>query len=78
MALTGAGDVTLGPVPRHSPGQLAVVVEDGGHTVFRAADSSYTQDALLRGAVDGVGPDEAAERLTHQRIRAYAAETPTV
>ena len=28
--------------------------------------------------MDGVGPDEAAERLTHQRILTYAAETPTV
>lgn len=78
MALTEAGDVALVPVPGHSPGQLAVVVEDGDHAVFIAADSSYTQDALLRGVVDGVGPDEAAERLTHERIRAYAAETPTV
>jgi glyoxylase-like metal-dependent hydrolase (beta-lactamase superfamily II) len=78
MALTVAGDVTLVPVPGHSPGQLAVVVEDGDHSVFLAADSSYTQDLLLRGVVDGVGPDEAAERLTHERIRAYAAETPTV
>jgi N-acyl homoserine lactone hydrolase len=78
MALTEAGDVTLVPVPGHSPGQLAVVVEDNDHTVFLAADSSYTEDALLRGVVDGVGPDEAAERVTHERIRAYAAETPTV
>jgi N-acyl homoserine lactone hydrolase len=78
MALTDAGDVTLVPVPGHSPGQLAVVVEDGDHAVFLAADSSYTEDALLRGAVDGVGPDEAAERLTHERIRAYAGNTPTV
>jgi N-acyl homoserine lactone hydrolase len=78
MALTEAGDVTLVPVPGHSPGQLAVVVEDGDHAVFLAGDSSYTQDALLRGVVDGVGPDEAAERLTHERIRAYAAEMPTV
>jgi N-acyl homoserine lactone hydrolase len=78
MALTRAGDVTLVPVPGHSPGQLAVVVEDGDHAVFLAADSSYTEDALLRGVVDGVGPDEAGERLTHERIRAYAAETPTV
>ncbi len=78
MGLTEAGDVTLVPVPGHSPGQLAVVVEDGDHAVFLAADSSYTQDALLRGVVDGVGPDEAAERLTHERIRAYAEETPTV
>jgi N-acyl homoserine lactone hydrolase len=78
MALTEAGDVTLVPVPGHSPGQLAVVVEDGDHALFLAGDSSYTQDALLRGVVDGVGPDEAAERLTHERIRAYAAEMPTV
>ena len=78
MALTEAGDVRLVPVPGHSPGQLAVVVEDGDHAVFLAADSSYTEDALLRDVVDGVGPDEAAEHLTHERIRAYAAETPTV
>jgi N-acyl homoserine lactone hydrolase len=78
MPLTEAGDVTLVPVAGHSPGQLAVVVEEGDHAVLLAADSSYTQDLLLRGVVDGVGPDEAAERLTHERIRAYAAETPTV
>src|SRR5215208_2961457 len=63
---------------RSLPGELAVVVEDGDHAVFLAADSSYTEDALLRDVVDGVGPDEAAEHLTHERIRAYAAETPTV
>ena len=78
QGLTEAGDVTLVPVPGHSPGQIAVVVEDGDHTVFIAGDSSYTQDAMLRGAVDGVGADEDAERLTHERIRAYAAARPTV
>jgi N-acyl homoserine lactone hydrolase len=78
LPLTEAGDVTLVPVPGHSPGQLAVLVEDGDHSVFLAADSSYTLDAMLRGAVDGVGPDEDAERLTHERIRAYALATPTV
>ena len=78
LPLTAAGDVTLVPAPGHSPGHLAVLVEDGKQTVFLAGDSSYTEDAMLRGAVDGVGPDEDAERLTHQRIRAYAAATPTV
>ncbi|MGB0097754.1 MAG: N-acyl homoserine lactonase family protein, partial [Solirubrobacteraceae bacterium] len=58
MPLTEAGDVTLVPVPGHTPGQLAVVVQDGDHAVFLAGDSSYTEDALLRGVVDGVGPDE--------------------
>jgi glyoxylase-like metal-dependent hydrolase (beta-lactamase superfamily II) len=78
MALTEAGDVTLVPVPGHTPGQLAVVVQDGDHAAFLAGDSSYTEETLLRGVVDGVGPDETAERLTHERIRAYAAQTPTV
>jgi N-acyl homoserine lactone hydrolase len=76
--LTEAGDVTLVPIPGHTPGQVGVLVEDGEHSVFLAGDGSYTQDAMLRGAVDGVGADEDAERLTHERIRAYAAATPTV
>ena len=78
LALTEAGDVTLVPIPGHSPGQLGVLVADGDHSVLLAGDASYTQDAMLRGTVDGVGPDEDAERLTHERIRAYAAATPTV
>lgn len=78
LRLTEAGDVTLVPVPGHSPGQLGVLIEDRDHTVFLAGDSSYTQDLLLRGTVDGVGPDEDAQRLTHQRIRAYAGAHPTV
>jgi N-acyl homoserine lactone hydrolase len=78
LRLTEVGDVTLVPTPGHSPGQLAVLIDDGDHTVLLAGDSSYTEDAMLRGAVDGVGPDEDAERLTHERIRAYAAATPTV
>jgi hypothetical protein len=46
--------------------------------VFLAGDSSYTQELMLRKKVDGVGADEEAERLTHERIRAFAAATPTV
>jgi hypothetical protein len=33
---------------------------------------------MLRGKPDDVGADEEAERLTHERIRAFAAATPTV
>lgn len=76
--LTKAGDVTLVPLPGHTPGQLGVLIEDREHTVLIAGDSSYTQDLLLRGTVDGVGPDENAQRITHERIRAYAAARPTV
>jgi N-acyl homoserine lactone hydrolase len=78
LRLTEAGDVTLVPVPGHTPGQIGVLVDEGDHTVFLAGDSSYTQELMLRGKVDGVGADEEAERLSHERIRAFAAETPTV
>jgi hypothetical protein len=59
------------------PGYFARI-DQGDHTVFLAGDSSYTQELMLRGKVDGVGADEDAERLTHQRIRSFAAATPTV
>lgn len=76
--LTGAGDVTIVPLPGHTPGQIGVVVEDGDHVVLLAGDSSYTEDLMLRGVVDGPSPDDAAAQRTHARIRALAAETPTV
>ena len=78
LQLTKAGDVTIVPVPGHTPGQIGVIVQDGDHAVFLAGDSSYTQDLMLRGIVDGPSPDDAVAQLTHQRIRAFAAETPTV
>jgi N-acyl homoserine lactone hydrolase len=78
LPLTEAGDVTLVPAPGHTPGHVAVLVDEGDHSVLLAGDSSYTEEAMLRGIMDGVGSDEDAERLTHERIRAYAASTPTV
>ncbi len=78
LRLTRAGDVILVPLPGHSPGHRGVIIQDGDHSIFLAGDSSYTQDLLLRGMVDGVGPDEQAERITHQQIRDYATANPTV
>jgi glyoxylase-like metal-dependent hydrolase (beta-lactamase superfamily II) len=78
LRLTEAGDVVLVPLPGHTPGQIGVLVDQGDHTVFVAGDSSYTQELMLRGRPDGVGADEEAERITHQRIRAFAEVTPTV
>jgi N-acyl homoserine lactone hydrolase len=78
LRLTDAGDVILVPLPGHTPGQIGVLIHDGDHTVFFAGDSSYTQELMLHKKVDGVGADEEAARLTHQRIRMYAAANPTV
>ncbi|MFL5842530.1 MAG: N-acyl homoserine lactonase family protein [Thermoleophilaceae bacterium] len=78
LPLTKAGDVTLVPLPGHTPGQLGVVVEDDAETILLAADASYTQDLMLRGAVDGVSPDEQVARATLDRVQALAASRPTV
>jgi glyoxylase-like metal-dependent hydrolase (beta-lactamase superfamily II) len=78
MRLSKTGDVTLVPLAGHTPGQMGVMVDDGDHSVLLGGDSSYTEELMLRGKADGVGSDEDAERLTHERIRAFAAETPTV
>lgn len=78
LRLTEAGDVTIVPLPGHTPGQIGVLVQDGDHTVLLAGDSSYTEDLMLRGTADGVGVDDRGQRLTHERIRAYAADNPTV
>jgi N-acyl homoserine lactone hydrolase len=77
-ALTDAGDITVVPVPGHSHGQLAVVIDEGDHTIFLAGDSSYSENLMLRKAVDGVAPDEAAARDTLAQILSYAHATPTV
>jgi glyoxylase-like metal-dependent hydrolase (beta-lactamase superfamily II) len=78
LKLTAAGDVTLVGLEGHTPGHIGVVVEENDHLVLFAGDSSYNEDLMLRGAVDGVSPDEQAARRTHERIHALAAERPTV
>jgi len=76
--LTGAGDVAVVPLPGHTPGHIGVVVAEADHAVLLAGDASYSEELMLRGCVDGVATDDAASRLTHQRIRALAASRPTV
>jgi glyoxylase-like metal-dependent hydrolase (beta-lactamase superfamily II) len=78
LALTAAGDVRIVPLHGHTPGQIGVIAEEDDHAVLLAGDSSYTQDLMLRGVVDGPSPDESVARLTHERIRSFAGETPTV
>jgi N-acyl homoserine lactone hydrolase len=78
LPLTRTGDVTLVATPGHTQGHLSVIVQDGGHTIFLAGDTSYTQALLLEQAPDGVGPDATQERETHRRILRLAQTTPLV
>lgn len=71
-------DMRLVPTPGHSAGHLSVIVERGDHALFLAGDAAYSQDLLLRDAIDGVGPDPAAQRETHRRILEFAKRVPAI
>jgi N-acyl homoserine lactone hydrolase len=78
LPLTEAGDVVLVGTPGHTRGHLSVVVLDGETSYFIAGDTSYTEELMARGVVDGVTYDEKTARVTLERIRAYADARPTV
>lgn len=76
--LTRAGDVVIVSTPGHTAQHRSVIVKDGETHLFLAGDTSYTQQAMLNGWVDGVGPDAHVEQDTLGRIRRWALEHPTV
>ncbi len=77
-SLTRAEDVIVLPTPGHTSHHLSVLVRDGNVSYFLAGDTSYTEQLMLEGAVDGVSPSAEVARQTMARIRSYAQETPLV
>jgi hypothetical protein len=55
---------------------VSVVVRTEGATFFLACDTSYTEELMLAGQVDGVAPDEDAARDKLRRIWELAAQEP--
>ena len=77
MSLTKKGDVLIVPTPGHTPDHVSVVV-CGEPAFFLAGDTSYNQDLLLAGTVDGVSPDPEVSRRTLDNIVALAKQRPLV
>jgi glyoxylase-like metal-dependent hydrolase (beta-lactamase superfamily II) len=77
MPLTKRGDVLVVPTPGHTPHHVSVLVV-GEPSVLLAGDTSYNQDLLIAGKVDGVSPDPAVSRRTIARILGLAQERPLV
>jgi glyoxylase-like metal-dependent hydrolase (beta-lactamase superfamily II) len=75
--VTGNGEILAIPTPGHTPGHVSVLVQ-GATSVFLAGDTSYTQNLLLAGKVDGVSPDEEVSRQTLANIREFARQRPLV
>lgn len=78
LPLTADGAVTIVPTPGHTPHHISVNVETESRQFFLAGDTSYNEQLLLEGIVDGVAPDERAARETQSRIREFARAKPTV
>jgi N-acyl homoserine lactone hydrolase len=76
--LTAAGDIVAVPTPGHTPNHVSVIVRDGEEQIMLAGDASYLESTMRRGAIDGVGADEAAQEQTLADIRALCAARPTV
>jgi N-acyl homoserine lactone hydrolase len=77
MPLTKRGDVRIVPTHGHTPHHVSVVVE-GSPSFFLAGDTSYNQQLLLAGKVDGVSPNESISHQTSNKIIALAKERPLV
>ena len=77
MPLTKRGDVSIVPTPGHTPHHVSVVVDDSP-LFFLAGDTSYNQQLLLAGKVDGVSPNESVSHQTSNKILALGKELPLV
>ena len=76
--LTQAGDVVAVATPGHTADHISVVVQDGGIDYFLAGDTSYNEDLMLEGRLDGVSADEQVTIATLDAIRRFARSRPTV
>jgi glyoxylase-like metal-dependent hydrolase (beta-lactamase superfamily II) len=71
-------NVILVPTPGHTPSHVSVIVVERDVCYFLAGDTTYTQQALIAGQVDGVSPSEAVSMRTMRTIMRLAQERPMV
>lgn len=76
--LTEAGDVIAVATPGHTADHISIVVQDGDATFFLAGDTSYDEDLMLAGKLDGVSADERIAGATLDAIGRLARSRPTV
>jgi glyoxylase-like metal-dependent hydrolase (beta-lactamase superfamily II) len=76
--LTADGNVVAVATPGHTADHISVLVDDGDTAYFLAGDTSYTEDLMLAGRIDGVTADEDVSRATLDAIRRLTRDRPTV
>lgn len=77
--LTADGRVVAVDTPGHTSGHVSVVcVDDEGHHILLAGDTTDTVEQLRALRADAVGPKPAVSIATMKTILAHAADHPTV
>jgi N-acyl homoserine lactone hydrolase len=76
--LTTDGDVVAVATPGHTADHLSVVIQVGDATLFLAGDTSYNEELMLAGRVDGVSADERISIATLNAIGRFTKDRPTV
>ncbi len=76
--VTADGPVVAVATPGHTANHLSVVVQPGDATVFLAGDTSYTEQPMVEGKVDGVSLDEGVAMRTLEAIKSFVKTRPTI
>jgi glyoxylase-like metal-dependent hydrolase (beta-lactamase superfamily II) len=76
--LTKAGDVIAVGTPGHTADHISILVLEEDIAIFLAGDTSYTEELMLAGNLDGVTADERVGRATLNAIKRLTKTRPTV
>lgn len=76
--VTRAGDVVIVPTGGHTPSHVSVIVLTGNAQIMLAGDTSYTQENLRKGLVDGVSPSVSQSAATMQTVMKHARSNRVV
>lgn len=78
LKMTEAGDIILVPTSGHTEAHISVILETPDVKYFFAGDTSYNQNLMLRGKIDGVSVKAKDAYQTIQNIQLLTAAEPTV
>ena len=76
--LTEAGDVIAVATPGHTADHISIIVQASEITYFLAGDTSYNEELMLAGKLDGVSANEQVASATLAAIRRFTQSRPTV
>ncbi|MEW6438690.1 MAG: N-acyl homoserine lactonase family protein [Pseudomonadota bacterium] len=76
--LTPDGDIIAIATPGHTADHISILARADGVAYFIAGDTSYNEDLMLAGKVDGVSADEKISVETLGLIKRFTEDQPTV